>query len=774
MQKKRDRPKKRGSKNTFSVRNLFRKIRLKLKSIFKPKTGKRGSSKSMLASNKSVTKVVTAICLIFVVISAVSAVGIAAGSGGGGGSSPIVKPKRITVYFENNWLWTDVGCYYWGDKHNISWPGTHMQVAGYNDGHEVYSISIPSDVEGIIFNGLKHEDPGTRDQSPDITTGIKDGACWKMDWNGLNTVAKISFNPDDFSVPILTAIIPEDWEDEKLALFYVPPVGSSGGDAVLHSVALYQEGKTLVEPEEPRIDGYRFLGWSSLSSESSGIVDWPHDRLNNPIYFAEFEQIIVDPVLTDPDNPPYFNNTINTVFYVEGIMYAWAGTNYGEFVNAPIEPTKEGYEFVGWSLGNDEFQSFPLQATESCSFHAAFVEESRIVDPVVSSEIITHDKDLTVTFTVDGNLYASAGVNRGDYLNAPLEPTREGYIFKGWGQDESQYGFKYYDFPLRIESTLNLIAVFEAVSSDPIYVDPVVTNDHYLTFDTDNTVRFIIDGAQYAVAGVNNGDYVNAPPSPTKEGFTFKGWKVSDSELDLYLSFPYQVGTNLNLNAVFVENENDEVEETSAIGIWRIGDGETADSFDYLSILESNGINFKFVSCGKTFTNIYIVENSDTEYSMYYVCNDSGATTNATIVCDIRIIDGETRFGWYDAYHVIHVNDEPTDEVKDWLSSNLEFYEPQYRSPVLFTDSSLDVPNPDEYYDHLIYFYVDGVRYAYVYANIGDYILAPTEPSKSGYVFDGWETGSEDGFVSISFPYYISYNHSGAFDAVFKNSGSTD
>ena len=29
-----------------------------------------------------------------------------------------------TVYFQNNWQWTDVSVYYWGGSGSVEWPGT--------------------------------------------------------------------------------------------------------------------------------------------------------------------------------------------------------------------------------------------------------------------------------------------------------------------------------------------------------------------------------------------------------------------------------------------------------------------------------------------------------------------------------------------------------------------------------------------------------------------------------------------------------------------------
>ena len=121
-----------------------------------------------------------------------------------GSDDPIDIPtvETITVYFENNWLWTDVRGYYWigeGDNkvENETWPGAALTVVGTLDGHDVYAITIPANVAGLVISGIKNDESGNRDQTPDITEMV-DGAGWKMlyvDGEG-NKLETITFDPN--------------------------------------------------------------------------------------------------------------------------------------------------------------------------------------------------------------------------------------------------------------------------------------------------------------------------------------------------------------------------------------------------------------------------------------------------------------------------------------------------------------------------------------------------------------------------------------------------
>ena len=71
-----------------------------------------------------------------------------------------------TVYFHNDWLWSDVQLYYFNDKGNNGWPGESMKLFGQAQGHDYYSMIIPVDCTGFIINGL--DSKGDRYQTNDI------------------------------------------------------------------------------------------------------------------------------------------------------------------------------------------------------------------------------------------------------------------------------------------------------------------------------------------------------------------------------------------------------------------------------------------------------------------------------------------------------------------------------------------------------------------------------------------------------------------------------
>ncbi len=99
-----------------------------------------------------------------------------------------------TVYFQNNWMWTDVKVYYWGSSstNSAGWPGDTPQLVGNDGVYDVYAATVPTDVAGVIFNGFDGG-TGSLNQTPDITDAAN-GDCYYMVWNNKNEVGKDSIS----------------------------------------------------------------------------------------------------------------------------------------------------------------------------------------------------------------------------------------------------------------------------------------------------------------------------------------------------------------------------------------------------------------------------------------------------------------------------------------------------------------------------------------------------------------------------------------------------
>lgn len=106
-------------------------------------------------------------------------------------SAGAADAHKISVYFENNWLWSDVFVHTWGSSvvADTGWGAGEVELVGTSvNGNEVYKATIGSDATGVIFAGTKDDGSGNTDQTPDIKSGFYDGACYSMTWDDGNAV----------------------------------------------------------------------------------------------------------------------------------------------------------------------------------------------------------------------------------------------------------------------------------------------------------------------------------------------------------------------------------------------------------------------------------------------------------------------------------------------------------------------------------------------------------------------------------------------------------
>ena len=121
---------------------------------------------------------------------------------------------------------------------------------------------------------------------------------------------------------------------------------------------------------------------------------------------------------------------------------------------------------------------------------------------------------ITITFdTKGGNKIDSITIGKDTELTLPKEPTRDGYIFKGW-VDKNETSI--YDKVLLAEDT-TLYAVWEKDATN---------NKITITFDTKG-------GNKIDSITIGKDTELTLPKEPTRDGYIFKGW-VDKNETPIY------------------------------------------------------------------------------------------------------------------------------------------------------------------------------------------------------------------------------------------------
>ena len=163
-------------------------------------------------------------------------------------------------------------------------------------------------------------------------------------------------------------------------------------------------------------------------------------------------------------------NSYKLTYVVDGVEYKSYDIEYGATITPEAEPNKEGYTFSGWSTIPETMPAHDVTVTGTFSINK-----------------------YKLTYTVDSEVYKTYDIEYGATITPEAEPTKEGYTFSGWST---------------IPTTM------------PAY-DVTITGSF-----TKGAYKltYMLDGVVYKTISYDYGDAITPEPSPTKEGYTFSGW----------------------------------------------------------------------------------------------------------------------------------------------------------------------------------------------------------------------------------------------------------
>ncbi len=181
--------------------------------------------------------------------------------------------------------------------------------------------------------------------------------------------------------------------------------------------------------------------------------------------YPTFEVLVLEKVV-DPNE----GKTFRITYMVDDEVYATEEVVYGEKIELIAEPVKEGYTFSGWSEVPELMPANDLVVTGRFGI-----------------------KTYSITYMVDGEVYATENLVYGAKIELMAEPVKDGYTFSGWS---------------------------EVPETMPEH-DVVVTGSFEIkAFD----VIYMVDDEVYATDRVVCGEKIELRAEPTKRGHTFSGW----------------------------------------------------------------------------------------------------------------------------------------------------------------------------------------------------------------------------------------------------------
>lgn len=280
--------------------------------------------------------------------------------------------------------------------------------------------------------------------------------------------------PYNFSTPITQDItLIAKWQ----VITYTVTFNTNGGTAVSSQTVAH--GATVRDPGSISKTGYTFNYWCSDSGLTTRF---------------DFANTVVTSNLTI-----YAKFTINSytvTFNTDGGTSIPNQTiNYGGKIVKPTNPSKTGYDFIGWYTGVDYGTSFNFDTpiTGNVTVYAKF-----------------QIKVFTITFNSNGGTSVnSQRVNYGSKVNRPVPPTKANHWeFEGWYTDSALKNA--YDFNRTVTSDFSLYAKWIG--------EPVVVN-YNLNGGT-------INGQTHVSVEARVHDTITIISDiPIKDGYTFSYWE---------------------------------------------------------------------------------------------------------------------------------------------------------------------------------------------------------------------------------------------------------
>ena len=324
-----------------------------------------------------------------------------------------------------------------------------------------------------------------------------------------------------------------------------------------------------------------------------------------------------------------------------------------------------------------------------------------INDAVAALKVMTYN----AIFTVDGVQYEVVPTKVGEQIVAPKDPAKEGYVFKGWDKEVGKMGVEDITFAAQFEKASGIAYTVEVYTMD--------VNGNYGAAET-KTLYGTTDAEVTA-------------DTTAAEGFTF------DESAANVVSGKVAADGSLVLKVYFARNQYkltvDGVESMVYYGA----------ALDIATPAARKGYTF-------TGWNVDVPANmpaSDLTLVSQWSENDADYTAYNAAVVAAQAKKAETD---YDKTYTAESRAALDAALAEKVSGK------KYSEQSVVNAATKAINDAIAGLERMTYtatFYVDGAVHATVTAKVGEQIAKPNDPTKTGYVFTGWDPavgvmGTED------------------------------
>jgi uncharacterized repeat protein (TIGR02543 family) len=459
---------------------------------------------------------------------------------------------------------------------------------------------------------------------------------------------------------------------------YTVTFESNGGTEVENEKVKYK--KLASQPNDPTKDGYTFGGWY-VNEDCT--VAW--NFLRNKI--TKNKTIYAKWVCTATFNSKGGSEVDNQVAEI------------GSLLTEPTEPTNKGYTFGGWYLDENYFIAWDFNSetiTENTTLYAKWV--------------------CTATFNTKGGSEIDIQVVEiNSLITEPEEPTRTGYVFKGWYSDKKRTVAWNFETDIITENTT-------------IYAGWTI-NTYSVTFESNG-------GTEVDSQTIKYNKLVSRSTNPTKEGYTFGGWYADEAltiawdfdsdtiteDTTLYadwvckVSFISNGGTKMDNQLVDEGGMVSEPEEPTKTG-YIFEDWYADEELTILWDFETDTISENTILYAKWVCKVIFNSNGGSVVSNQIVEINSLVTEPKDPIRKGYALDG-----WYTDKECTTVWNFETDTITENITLYAAWTINTY-TVTFDSDGGTEIENQNIDYKNLV--------------------SKPTDPTKEGYTFGGWYVESE-------------------------------
>lgn len=438
--------------------------------------------------------------------------------------------KWSVQYKQSNstWIHEDTGVLNIGpdeilDKDIVVWATCTVDGKAYQGSLALHLVSGTQEDTSIkaVFNGNQPTSvlAGTDVQYSAYATNSVIGVDWAVEGNNSPDTEFIGFTantatlhiaPDETAPSINVVVWPKQAPGERvktnvqiIRTYTVTYTDGQGGtlfaDVVYRNLQLDATTPKYNDANVPVVAGWEFAGWSPTYAEKV---------TGNVTYVAQWKTSPITPSLLDllPADTTF------TVTYTDGVEdavifndQATSGLLAGDATPAMADPVREGYRFDGWEPAVSE------TVTANVTYTAKWTKLYTIV---------------FLDGTEENNVVLSQQVAEGENTPLPANPTREGYDFdawidqngNGWGDSASKpvTGDATYTATWRAHDAVDGTAdTLESGENTGVRV--VVTNGVDGGVIGESTSQTIMDAYAYVQS-------LAAPTHPSDPAMIFAGW----------------------------------------------------------------------------------------------------------------------------------------------------------------------------------------------------------------------------------------------------------